>query len=394
LRTPRTLLILAVVCSLALGFAACGDDEDDRGEAAGSSLSTTAREAYDRAVKGTFASPPSDGPAPQRGKNVWFVTLGVAYDWSTPGSLHDAAKRMGWKLTQFDGKFSTDTLISGIRQAVADGADGIILAFADCPTVKAALRDARAAGVALVSMYAFDCNQADPNERPMFDATVQYRNPGDPDVPMTYPDFLREVWAEAQALAIVDGAGSGARIIDVYESDLLVTVEQDKGVRASLKEYCPGCKIVDTVEFTAADIGPPLQQKIEQSISRHPEADSILSPYDAVTQVTMAAVRASGRKDEIYSVGAEGEVAVMDAIRNGAGTVDAAVGLSPDWEAYSALDALNRIFHGEKPGETGGFPSGNGTQIITAESNLPPAGKRYEPPLDFRSEYFEAWGVK
>ena len=61
---------------------------------------------------------------------------------------------------------------------------------------------------------------------------------------------------------------------------------------------------------------------------------------------------------------------------------------TPGWEAYSAVDALVRIFAGEEPtAETG-----NGLRLIDEEHNL----EDYEPyvaPIEYKSVYEKTWGA-
>jgi ribose transport system substrate-binding protein len=355
-------------------------------------VSTAVRAKIDRALEGSFTAPRADAPRPQPGKNVWFIPLSSSIDdFSAPGGIHDAAKAMGWKLTEFDGKYSSDNIVSGIRQAIADHADGIVTYVVDCPLIKSALKDARAAGVKVVGGAASDCDEVQSGESALFDSMTRYHS-ATSDVPVRYQDFLREHWGPAQALAAIAGTGGKAKIIDVTEPDLQPVIQQDKGLRAELEKSCPACEIVDTVSFTGGEVGTPLQQRIEQSLTSHPDANALLSPYDAIAEVSSAAIRSSGRTSQIYHVAAEGKPVVMDAIRNRKG-VDAAVGLSLPWENWNMLDDLNRLFHGEKE-PADGWPSGNGTQIIDRTSNLPPAGKPYAPPVDFRADYLKAWGVQ
>jgi ribose transport system substrate-binding protein len=121
--------------------------------------------------------------------------------------------------------------------------------------------------------------------------------------------------------------------------------------------------------------------------------NAAFNPHDGVTPYTAAAIQAVGRKGQIYDVGGEGEPNVLDMIRSGSGTVDAAAALSIDWDLYATLDAMNRLFHGEKqPAQ--GWPTGNGTQIVDKDHNLPPKGSHFRPPIDFRSAYLRAWGVQ
>jgi ribose transport system substrate-binding protein len=390
----RLCAVLAVL-GLSVVLGACGDDDDDATAQGGTTSQNSSGDSLqaevDAAYAGTFADPPTDSPEVQPDKNVWFIPIASVADFRSPGSVHDTAKQMGWKLTEFDGKFSPDTIVSGIRQAIADDADGIILYVIDCSNVKAALKDAERAGVMVVSGQGSDCNETEPGTPGLFDAATRFQGPG--DEPLGYLEFLRDVWARNIAIAIANGTDGKGKIIDVFESDLHVTVEQDKAIRQHLKEVCPDCEIVETVEHTGAEIGPPLQQKIEQALARHPEANAMFNPYDAVTQITMSAVQSSGRQNDIYVLGGEGEIPVIDTLRSGKGTVDAASVTSVDWDLYAALDALNRLFNGEKEPEKG-WPTGNGTILIDGDSDLPPKGERYQPDIDFRSAYQRAWGLE
>jgi ribose transport system substrate-binding protein len=395
MRSSRFVATMTAMCALGLGLVACGDD--DNGSASGAAkddaVSAETRAAIEQGFEGVFKLPPSDAPDIEPGKNIWFVPVASSIsDFRAKGSIHDTANQVGWKMTECDGKFSPDTQVSCVRQAIADKADGVVLYVIDCANVKAALQDADKAGVPVVSGQGSDCNETDPGEPALFDAATRFQGASS-DTPVGYIDFLKNEWARMVALSLVHGTNGKAKILDVYESDLFVTVEQDKGVRKYIKKYCPGCEIVETVEHTGAEIGAPLQQKIEQALARHPEVNAIVNPYDAVTQISMAAVKASGRADEIFNVGCEGEPTVLDAIRQKKGTVDSATALSANWDYFAVLDALNRLFHGEKePAE--GWATGNGTQIIDATHNLQPPGAKFEPAIDFRSAYLEAWGVQ
>lgn len=395
MRISKVLALLVAAC--ALSVAGCGSDDassDDAGSRQQTaSITPETRRAIEAGYAGVFREPPADAPAIEPGKNIWFVPSSSSItNFRAPGAIHSAARQVGWDLTECDGRFSPDTQVNCIRQAIADRADAIVLYVIDCVNVKAALQDARSAGIPVVSGQGSDCVDVDPDEPKLFDAATRFQAV-DSDVPVRYVDFLKNEWAQIVALSLVEGTGGDAKILDIVQTDLHVTVEQDKGVRRYIERYCPGCEIVATIEHTGAEIGAPLQQKIEQELARHPEIDAIVNPYDVVTRVSMAAVKATGREDEIFNVGVEGDIAVLDAIRRGDGTVDSATALSTNWDQYAVIDALNRLFHGEKE-PPDGWPTGNGTQIVDAERNVQPAGQKFEPEIDYREAYLKAWGVR
>src|SRR5689334_19189619 len=98
MRGSRMLAIGMTACLLVGGAVGCG--ESNAGGATPSApVSSATQSAIDAALKGSFAPPPTSAPRPQPGKNVWFIPLSSSIDdFAEPGSIHDAAKRMGWKL--------------------------------------------------------------------------------------------------------------------------------------------------------------------------------------------------------------------------------------------------------------------------------------------------------
>ena len=135
-----------------------------------------------------------------------------------------------------------------------------------------------------------------------------------------------------------------------------------------------------------ADLGSPLQQKVQEALVQHPDANAIAFPADAMLSAGIeAGLRGAGRYDDIFIGLGEGDPAVMDKIRNG--TLEGAgVGVATDWEAYAAMNNLNRLFQGEEP-----VSSGIGLQAFDQDNNIPPSGI-YKPPIDFRPAYLSAWG--
>jgi hypothetical protein len=87
----------------------------------------------------------------------------------------------------------------------------------------------------------------------------------------------------------------------------------------------------------------------------------------------------------------EGTAPIIELVHEGRG-VNAGVGFSVVWEHYAAIDAMNRLLHGEKPSGKA-FPSGSGVQLFTDARNLPPKGERFASSVDFKAAYLEAWGV-
>jgi ribose transport system substrate-binding protein len=148
---------------------------------------------------------------------------------------------------------------------------------------------------------------------------------------------------------------------------------------------------VGDATFVGTDLGPALQQKIQQVLVQHPEANAFIPAYDVVmTQSGGAqALQAAGRLKSMTIGGGEGTAAAIDQIRDGTGS-QACAGQSVEWEVYSAFDATIRLLVGEDPDAV---DTGNGIQVCDEDHNLPPEGQPYTPPIDFRAAFLKMWGL-
>lgn len=377
-RRLRRVLTGTTACLAVLVVAACGGssegDDGSTGSGEGADVAEAERvlEAY-RA--GQFESPPTTAPTPQPGKNVWIVTYGLA---STPGQDFDrgakeAAEVMDWTTTSCDGKFSPDQYQQCYRQAIAAGADGLAIYVNDCASTQAALREVRAAKIPIVSAEAADCDDQKEGAEPLFDAQVEFAQG-------SFRDWLAAL-LEPVAAYVVTEKGADARIILLDETGNYAVGIMRDAFKQHIEELCPGCEIVDTVDYTGDEFGAPLQAKIGQALLKNPDANVIVTPYDDAAQVgAVPAVRESGRRGDILITAGPGSGTALDLIRSG----DIAGGYAQDlsWEGWATMDALNRLFNGEEP-----MPSGQGIGWIDAD-NVPSG--TYESPIDFAAIYTEA----
>jgi ribose transport system substrate-binding protein len=378
----RFVALAGLLAVLGMSMAACGAG-DDGGSDAKASKVDVAR--YDRELaalyEGTYEKP-SGGPVdPPGGKNVWVISTGQSIEAAVnaAAAVEEAGQTLSWDVTVFDGKFDSSRQLGGIEQAVADGADGLVLLYVDCPPVKAAIQQASKAGVAVVGIQSQECEPA------LESHVIRYAGHRD------FVTYLSHGFGGTQAKWVIAKTKGQAKTIVTAETDLFSTrVTYDPGVTTEFAK-CETCEIVDTVEFVGADFGPPLQQKIEQSLNQHPEANSFIAAYDAVLTGGggAAALRASGRLDEIVSMGGEGSKPGIELLRSRAG-MDACTGTPTGWEGYAAVMSLARIFAGQDP-ERG--DSGIGEQVCDLGHNLPPVGEGYQAPIDYVAAYHELWGI-
>lgn len=378
----RGFSLLAVVSVIATALAACGGDSGGGTEEKASSadLARYERE-LDALYEGTYEEP-SGGPVkPPKGKKIWVISTGQTIEAAINASaaMEEAGETLGWDVNVFDGRFDSNRQIAGVEGALADGADGIVLIYVDCPPIKSALQQAKDAGVVVVGIQSQEC------EPPLVDHVIRYARHRD------FVEYLSHGFGGTQAKWVIAKTKGEAKTIVTAQTDLYSTrVTYDPGITDAFAA-CETCEIVDTVEFVGTEFGPPLQQKIEQSLNQHPEANSFIAAYDAVMTGGggAAALRASGRLDEIEVMGGEGSKQGIELIYDRAG-MEACTGTPTGWEGYAAMMSLARIFAGQDP-EQG--DSGIGEQVCDIDHNLPPRGEGYRAPIDYVAAYRELWGV-
>jgi len=378
----RGFSLLVAVALIAATFVACGGDGDEGSDEKASSSDVSKYERELQALyKGTYQKP-SGGPVkPPKGKNIWVISTGQTIEAAINASaaMEEAGATLGWDVNVFDGRFDSNRQIAGIEQALADDADGIVLIYIDCPPVRSALQQADDAGVVIVGIQSQECEPA------LEDHVIRYADHRD------FVEYLSHGFGGTQSKWVIAKTKGQAKTIVTAQTDLYSTrVTYDPGITEAFAE-CETCEIVDTVEFVGTEFGPPLQQKIEQSLNQHPEANSFIAAYDAVMTGGggAAALRASGRLDEIEVMGGEGSKPGIELIYNRAG-MEACTGTPTGWEGYAAMMSLARVFADQDP-ERG--DSGIGEQVCDIDHNLPPKGEGFRAPIDYVAAYHELWGI-
>jgi ribose transport system substrate-binding protein len=283
-----------------------------------------------------------------------------------------AGRALGWNMTLYDVKYDPSRAVQGVRQAIAAKADGIVTYLADCPAFQQALGLAHSAGVRTSTAESLQCTKP-----PMYDSIVSYAQG-------PYPAWLA-AWGAAQAQTAIAGTHGNAHVIAVTASDVPTTVPYLAGVKSGIAK-CAACDLYD-LSITTADIGAGLQQKLGEALLKHPDANVVLIPADALLAGGVeAALRAAGRWNAMFLALGEGDPTVMADLRNGTIKDGIGVGIPEDWEAESAIDNLNRLFGGATP-----VSSGIGLQAFDATHNVPASGG-YQAPIDFSAAYRKIWG--
>jgi ribose transport system substrate-binding protein len=369
--------VLVVSAGLAVAPAEAGAAGNGRSPALRRAIAAT-----NLAYKGTNR-PVDPTPRPAvKGKHLVVISAGqasISAQVPVSGAV-DAARTIGWNVDVYDGKLVPATYAGLVRQAVAAGADALLLVGIDCQVVKQPLEEARAAGIVVGAVGAFDCDDpaAGGDKESLFDAKLDLgpsgRNVG--------------AWVAAygatQANYMIAKTGDAAKVLLVTDPEFTTLHYIDEGFRRTISRS-KGSTIVSTLQITSADfVNGQLVPKIQAELVKHPDVNWIRSPFTYATTLGVVPALGAGSAD-VDVMGGEGYEPEIDLIR--AGRVTASNVVSADWESWAAIDAINSTFRHEAP-----VDSGLGWIMTDRRHNLPPSGTP-EPSIDYRAAYEKAWGV-
>jgi ribose transport system substrate-binding protein len=362
-------------------LAACGGSSkaSTGGASANSNTPASTSQLPDLAAiyRGSEHAPPATSPPPAKGKSVWWINCGAAAAGCNEPALAgiQAGQYLGWKMTDYDAQFVNQS--KGIRAAIAAHADAIITHGMTCDNNIEAVKEARAAGIAMLNSEHLDCK-----------GQQLYNVPFIPNqTTPNWADYFRDAWGRPMVEYAIAKTKGNLKAIVVKDIDGFSSTVGD-GQSAALAE-CSTCKVVDTVDFTAAQLGDgTLTAKFKAALIAHPEANAVIYPYDTVVTLSglSRAIKQEGRTDMIV-VSEGGYAPTMALIRKGGEGLTAVNANSPVIVGYSAIDALNRYFQGTPP-----RPEGLGFRMIDADHGLPASGG-YVTPLDYVGLMKKAWAA-
>jgi ribose transport system substrate-binding protein len=337
--------------------------------------------------KGTDAALPSSAPKPATGKNVWVIScLQAGAGCAIPAEgVVQAGKALGWHVNVFDGKASPATESQGIKTALSDHADAIVLDFVDCPGVQGALKAAKAAGVPVFGIASAEC----PGEK-LITAQTLYAN----------GDFSNHVQTEEAAVAnyVIAKTDGKAKIIEITEDDVLGPKTQYTDFQNYIAKHCSTCTIVKKVPIVLSQlVNGQVQAAVATAITQEPTANVVYVPYDAlVTAGAAQAVAASGHASSLIVTGLEGFQDNINLIKTGKGQTMAA-GQPALWLGWAAADGLVRLFAKQPQ-----VAEGIGIQVVDKQHNVPATTPYYngnvtssgQPKTQWQANFLKIWGKK
>jgi ribose transport system substrate-binding protein len=321
---------------------------------------------------------PTSGPKAAKGKTVVFVSLTQNSSGNNDASkgAGDAAKALGWNYSVIDGKGNATDSASALQQAIALKPDGIILGSIDPQSNKAALDQASAAGIKIVSWH----STSTPGPVPDAHIFVNVSTP---------PDQIAYLAGE---YAVVHSNGMAqAEVISDRQYQIVVT--KSDAIEKAIKE-CDTCKLLseDNGPFGEVPQRTPsltnsLLQKYGKDLGYMLTFNDVY--FDFVVPTLKSAGIDPGSPPYLISAG-DGSESAYQRIRTGQFQI-ATVPEPATMHGWQLVDELNRAFAGQQP-------SGYVTKVhLVTKDNIDADGgkdNRYDPQNGYQDQYKKIWGVE
>jgi ribose transport system substrate-binding protein len=312
--------------------------------------------------------PPQTGPAIVANKTIVIVPCAMGAEGCArmARGAEEAAAMIGWKTLLIDPAGDPSQMANAVRRAISIKADGIALAGPDAGTVLGALKEARAAGLTIVSTSGY-------NQDNVFQAVTP-----------TPESFMQDGY-DAAATAYQMGNGR-LRALEMTDNEFGSVRSRIEGVNKFLAdcEAAGGdCKLLATDNYTVADLTTRVPQQAVAIVRRNPDYDFLFAAYDAGLNFMIQGLRSAGLDTKGNGASFDANVANLDNIRNN-GYQRVSVGQPMEWFGYGLIDQLNRLF-AHAPLVDEGF-----TSKVLVKENLPASGP-WIGDVDFRVSYRNAW---
>jgi ribose transport system substrate-binding protein len=399
-RSPRSAALAATAAVLVAALSGCGNSSGSDGAAAPTTKDATATPSanltsFNAKVNSDVAAAlstqtpagngqPTTGPQGAKGKTIMIIPPGTRA--ATQGgyrvawAARDAALSLGWKVDFLTPANSDPTdYAAAVQQGIAQHVDGILTVSIDGAVIPTALQQAKGAGVKLVGEVAANTNSNVNGDTGVYDGFApSYRS-------LVQTGYL--LGEEAYKLT-----GGHVHGIDMVATGYGIITGRLQGWLKFIKacQAAGGdCQVVDTVNFTGAQITTQLPTLTASAARSNPSWNVLWPGFDSGLPFMEPGLRSASLLDAgKIAVGFDGNAQNLQEIRS-SGFEQATIGLSTVCLGYAGIDAMNRLFAGQTAGVLGDHGCQN--KLLT-RSNVPASGA-WSGDFDPRAQYWKLWGV-
>jgi ribose transport system substrate-binding protein len=304
-----------------------------------------------------------------RGKSVYYISISqeTGYALALSQGFTAAAKAAGMKPFIFDAMDKPELFVQGVEQAIAAHAGGIFLVSIPTSLIQAQLKQARAAGIPVL--------------------TLNYRGPSEP-LQYTNGIFKVPVTRIGRNLAQYAAYATQCKAKSLVVSDPSIPgfVVQVNATHTELARLCPQCKATD-VPISLATMATAAAPTVESALQRNPSTNAVLAMFDGLATYLQPSISASSSKALLIST--DGNAQNLDAVRKGTQASDLAYAPT-NYQGYLVIDQLGRAMLGLKTN-----PPAIQLQLFD-HTNIP-SGSSFTalwPGLvGFEQAFAKAWGL-
>jgi ABC-type sugar transport system substrate-binding protein len=324
----------------------------------------------------TFQGPTEPAKAPKNIKVAIIPCAAAFHGCTSPAdAAAEAAKALGWTVTQYDGGGDQQKQNAAMLDAVSAGSNLILLMAIDPNFVQLGLAAAKKAGIPVLS--GTDSTHS-PN--PIIKPTGDNLN-----YVLDVSPSLVEVGRRMAEWTIADSGGK-ANVLVIAADEFPSVRAENQGQLAGLKE-CAGCVVQPLMNTTGSQVATTLGQQVVGYLQSHPDVNYVLGPFDPADVFVVNAIAQAGLGDRVKLVGELGDEQNLDFIRNKRVQV-ADCAIDNTYIGYAVIDQAIRVLNGQPVIE----PNGENVPFqMLDETNLPPAGADWHASYDYKSAYLKLW---
>jgi ABC-type sugar transport system substrate-binding protein len=302
----------------------------------------------------------------------------VPFQSTLANALKDAAAAAGVQITVGDGGFVATHDIQLLQNAVHDKYDAIVLGEAVPATVAPALREAKAAGIPVISL--------------LF---------GDPGAVITPENTALSVVGDSTYCYTCSGAiaadeailktGGKVNAVVITESGTQLATDIQNGFVGELKKYCPDTCKYKIDEVQASNVAQAVTSAAQ--VAAQDSAVNVIFPgVDFMVAYVTPVLKAANADKRIAVMSTNADLAPMQTMASG-GSVKANVGNPIGWDAWGAMDQAYRAMAKMPPAPDEKLPLRIFTPNNISTIDLSKNADTWYGAVDYRAEYKKLWGL-
>jgi ribose transport system substrate-binding protein len=268
-------------------------------------------------------------PSKVRGKTVYFIAfdLSNAFNKAILDHFQEAAGLMGLKVVALSGQVNPALETTYVNQAVKANAAGIVLLSIGAEQVPAALKNAAAAKIPVITMAQRSAGE-NPGENITNQVTVNTTEIGKAQVDLAY------VESNGYVNAVAYGGES-----------LPQDVSQWDGQQARIKELCPDVCKYKKQNINLSDFQTKLPAVAHAAITADNDLNWFLPTWDILGGYTVPGIQQAKAGGRVQFSAWNGIPAAMDLVRSGKQA--ATFGVPLRWWGWAASDMIARYIAGQ-----------------------------------------------